>query len=158
MAEPMRLLGVGSRFSFLALPVAMLGVLGRLMLGGLMLGGLMLGGLMLGGLGACSSGEPGARSEGAVLATASASAEGKSGEPEQVVRQMKASPEPSTAAGAGRAQEAAAGEAVSSEARASAAGVSRATGGLAPRSSSAETITSKHLEAELNRLEAELAN
>jgi hypothetical protein len=149
MAEPMRSLGVGSRFSFLALPVAMLG--------GLMVGGLMVGGLMVGGLSACSSGEP-ARSEGAVLATQSTTAEGKSGEPEQVVRQMKASPEPSTAAGVGRAEEAAAGEAVSSEARASAAGVSRATGGLAPRSSSAETITSKHLEAELNRLEAELAN
>jgi hypothetical protein len=38
------------------------------------------------------------------------------------------------------------------------AAVSRAGGALAPRSNPAETITSKHLEAELNRLEAELAN
>jgi hypothetical protein len=147
MAKPMRLLGVGSRFSTLALA--------------------MLGGLTLGGLGACSSSEAGAKSEGmasegmvseGMALPESASIDDKSGEPEQVVRQMKASPEPRSAPGAVATARGVAGEAIPSEARASAAGVSRASGGLAPRSNSAETITSKHLEAELNRLEAELAN
>lgn len=136
MSEAMRELGVGSRFSTLALTVA------------------MLGGLLLGGLGACSSSEPGAKSEGEALASENASAASKSSAPEQVVRQMKPSPEPSAAL----AGEGAAGELVSREARASTAGVTRANGGLAPRSTPGETITSKHLEAELNRLEAELAN
>jgi hypothetical protein len=140
MAEPMRLLGVGSRFSTLALAVA------------------MFGGLTLGGLSACSSSEARAKSEGVALPEESASIDDKSGEPEQVVRQMKASPEPRPAAGAVATARGVAGEAVPREARASAAGVSRVNGGLAPRSNAAETITSKHLEAELNRLEAELAN
>jgi hypothetical protein len=137
MAEPMPLLGVGARFSILARVATLLG--GRL------LGGLMLGGLVLGSSIGCSSSEGGAKSDGAEPASESASVEGKSSEPEQVVRQMKAAPEPSVVAGGVLARQAAAGEAVTSEAR-------------APRSNSAETITSKHLEAELNRLEAELAN
>ncbi len=132
MAERMPLLGVGARFSILARAVALLG-------------GLMLGGMMLGSSSACSSSEAGAKSDGAELASESASVEGKSREPEQVVRQIKAAPEPSVAAGGVLERQAAAGEAVTSEAR-------------APRSNSVETITSKHLEAELNRLEAELAN
>jgi hypothetical protein len=135
MAEPMRLLGVGSRLSILALVVAMVGGLTP----------------------ACSS-DAGAKSEGVALPAESAGIDGKSGEPERVVQQMKASPEPRPAAGAVATARGVAGEAAPSEARASAAGVSRANGGLAPRSNSAETITSKHLEAELNRLEAELAN
>jgi hypothetical protein len=117
MADPMRMLGVGSRFSILALAVAMLAAAS-----------------------ACSTRDGAEKSGGA---------EGEASAPEQVVQQMKAPPEPSTAAG----------PAVAREARASASVVSRANGAsLAPRSNAVETITSKHLEAELNRLEAELAN
>jgi len=144
----MRLLGVGSRFSILAPTVAMLGGI-------------------LACLGACSSSEASAKAEGVAL-TSEGAADAKSGEPEQGVRQMRASLAPGPAprtpsdgeavAGEPVAGEPVAGEPVVREARALAAGVSRASGALAPRVGSVETITSKHLEAELNRLEAELAN
>jgi hypothetical protein len=117
MAGLMRMLGEGSRFSILALAVAMLAAAS-----------------------ACSTRDAAEKSGGV---------EGEGNAPEQVVQQMKAPAEPSAPADT----------AVAREARASATGLSRANGGsLAPRSSAVETITSKHLEAELNRLEAELAN
>ena len=124
MADPMRTLGVGSRFSVLVMAVA-----------------------MLGGASACSTNESGAK----VDATSSTAA--RTSEPEQLVQNMMGKAPVSAAAPEVR------GAALPSEARASAAGVSRAkSDSLAPRSNGAETITSKHLEAELNRLEAELAN
>lgn len=108
---------------------------------------LMMAVAMLGGALACSTPEPGAKADG----TASSAA--RANEPEQLVQNMMGKAPVSAAAPE------TSGAAIPSEARASAAGVSRAKGdSLAPRSSSAETITSKHLEAELNRLEAELAN
>jgi len=100
---------------------------------------------MLGGASACSTPEAVAKSESA------ASSPEPAGEPRQVVQNMKGQ---GTTSASERGDSAVAGGA-----RASAAGVSRANGAtLAPRSNAAETITSKHLEAELNRLEAELAN
>lgn len=134
------MLGVGSRFSILMLAVA-----------------------TLGGQAGCSTGT--SSTAGAGSETAAAPAERASAGPQQVVQRMvgKATSDESSAAESNApvpdAPASAAGEAVAGEARASAAGVSRASAGaLAPRASSVETITSKHLEAELNRLEAELAN
>lgn len=100
----------------------------------------------LGGASACSAGGAGAKADGQA-----ASAE-RASQPEQVVQKMIGT----DVAGARTAE----GEgAVVGESRASAAVVSRSkAGSLAPRANSVETISSKHLEAELNRLEAELAN
>jgi hypothetical protein len=142
MPEPMRMLGVGSRFSILMLAVA-----------------------TLGGQAGCSTGTSSAAGEHPEDGSeaAAAPAERASAAPQQVVQRMvgKTTSAESNAAESKApvpdAPASAAGEAVAGEARASAAGVSRA-GALAPRASSVETITSKHLEAELNRLEAELAN
>ena len=108
---------------------------------------LMLAIATLGGTSAaCSTREAGARSDGA------ASSSERAGEPEQVVQTIRT--QAVQTQGASSDQRDALGEA-----RASAAGVSRANGAsLPPRSNGAETITTKHLEAELNRLEAELAN
>ncbi|HTV21317.1 MAG TPA: hypothetical protein VMG12_21670 [Polyangiaceae bacterium] len=134
----MRTLGVGSRCSVLVVAVA-----------------------MLGGASACSTESSAVAAEHMAadhLAAEHVAAEGASASsaararaPEQVVQNMRA---PGAATAEPR------GGALESGARASAAGsMSRAnTGTLAPRSNGAETITSKHLEAELNRLEAELAN
>lgn len=83
-------------------------------------------------------------------------AEQGGGEPEQVVQRMAPEPTsgPSSIADKHAAgPRAAAGNRV--DARLSAAGVRRAD---SRPSSAAEPITSKHLEAELNRLEAELGN
>jgi len=137
------MLGVGSPFSILMLPLA-----------------------MLGGLAACSTGEASENAEGAVLNSEGVSAERAGGEPQQVVQRMvgtvtlaNASPAQSASMAVPSAPAGAAVAGMAAEARASAAGDSRASSGsLAPRSNAAETITSKHLEAELNRLEAELAN
>jgi len=102
---------------------------------------------MLSGPLACSTPEA-----GATKADGTASSAARANEPEQLVQNMMGKAPASAAAPETSG-------AIPSEARASAAGVSRAKGdSLAPRAGSAETITSKHLEAELNRLEAELAN
>lgn len=129
--KPMRTPGVGSRLSMVVVAVA-----------------------MLGGAGACSTEagvgtSEGVPPEGVASGKAAPSNAERVGEPEQVVQNMRAP-------GAGNSER---GSAIESGARASAAGMSRANGtSLAPRTNSVETITSKHLEAELNRLEAELAN
>jgi hypothetical protein len=137
MAEAMRLLGVGLRFSFLAL-------------------------VGWGWLSGCST-RALENSDGAVLSSRGATTEHESA-PQQVVQRMVSSATPGSAS-SGSAPKAPSGASAESgvagegmaRARTSAA-VSRAGGALAPRSNPAETITSKHLEAELNRLEAELAN
>jgi hypothetical protein len=77
-------------------------------------------------------------------------AERVTGGPEQVVQRM--APEPTSAASSGDRRAAVERPA---DARLSAAGVTRAD---SRPSSPGEPITSKHLEAELNRLEAELDN
>jgi hypothetical protein len=103
---------------------------------------------LLAGASGCSR-EANASSEGAAP-----KAEAASGEPEQVVHHIVGEAVVAKAAEAGMAA-----MREPNQARASADGLPRAKGdSLAPRSNAAETITSKHLEAELNRLEAELAN
>jgi hypothetical protein len=85
-----------------------------------------------------------------------ATAEQGSGEPEQVVQRM--APEPASGASSiadNHASDEHAAKGHSVDTRLSAAGVRRAD---SRPSSAGEPITSKHLEAELNRLEAELGN
>lgn len=132
MADLMRTVGVGSRCSILALAV-----------------------VMLGGASACLTGETGAPSE---VVTSGQRASGSRQQREQVVQKIVGTGSGQGVVAEGRVavEPRPAGE---SQASASAAGVSRASSdALAPRANAADTITSKHLEAELNRLEAELAN
>jgi hypothetical protein len=140
MAEWMSCKGVGSRFSILVR-----GTTSKL--GGLtpsLTVALFAASALAASLGCSTSESEPASSQPAALA------EHVTGGPEQVVQRM--APEPTSAASsAGR--RAAAGERPA-DARLSAAGVTRADS----RPSPGEPITSKHLEAELNRLEAELGN
>jgi len=91
----------------------------------------------------CSTSESDARSDQPTLVAEH--------EPEQVVQRM--APEPASSASSAADQRAAGARAA--DARLSAAGMRRAN---SRPSSAGEPITSKHLEAELNRLEAELGN
>lgn len=131
MADPMRTPGVGSRWSVLVMGVA-----------------------MLGGASACSTREAGARTDAAVVpapTSAEDSTAGRRREPEQAVQNMLPKPPGSgvsTQVSGELPGDVASGETARSEAVPSSA----------PRTTPGETITSKHLEAELNRLEAELAN
>jgi hypothetical protein len=124
----------------------------------------MLAAAALGGTSACSTREASARAD--VEETSGEQAN----QPEQVVQTIRTQSVETPRTGAAGSfiespnTERADTSETASEPRAalgeaSAAGASRADGSpLPPRAGAAGTITTKHLEAELNRLEAELAN
>lgn len=131
----MRTLDVGSRFSMLALrAVTMLAV-------------------MLLSVSACSD------QSSAESASASRQlSEHATAEPQQVVQRIVATPDAVGARTPARSGHDGS-RAVVSEARGAAAGSAQRGGDALPsRANNREPITSMHLEAELNRLEAELAN
>jgi hypothetical protein len=104
----------------------------------------------------CSTSQSEAPSAQPAATAEQGSGEQGSGEPEQVVQRM--APEPASGASSiadNHASDEHAAKGHSVDTRLSAAGVRRAD---SRPSSAGEPITSKHLEAELNRLEAELGN